>query len=65
MKQMQTISIPKHMVIKVLRASATFESLHEELEDYLIAHQPALVKTLRRARREHLQGKTRPFIAPR
>ena len=62
---MQTINLPKQVVVKVLKASVAFEALHDELEDYLIASRPALVKKLRRAHREHLAGKTRPFVAPR
>jgi len=62
---MQRVTLPKRIVVKVLSASAAFEALHEELEDYLIASQPALVKKLRRAHREHLAGKTRPFPTPR
>ncbi len=58
---MQTVNLPKRVVESVLRVSVAFEALHDELEDYLIANQPALVKKLRRARREHLAGKTRPF----
>ena len=61
---MQTVNLPKQVVVKVLKASAAFEALHDELEDYLIASRPALVKKLRRARREHLTGKTHPFILP-
>lgn len=62
---MQTVSLPKRVVVKVLKASAAFEALHEELEDYLIASRSMLVKQLRRARREHLAGKTKPFVFPR
>jgi len=62
----QRVSLPKHVMVKVLRASAAFEALHDELEDYLLATQPALIKALRRARREHLTGKARPFtFSPR
>jgi hypothetical protein len=61
---MKTVSLPQRVVEKVLSASVAFEALHEELEDYLIASQPALVKKLRQARREHLAGKTRPFVSP-
>ena len=62
---MQTVNLPRRVVEKVLSASAAFEALHEELEDYLIAKQPTLLKKLRRSRREHLAGKTRPFVFPR
>ena len=61
---MQTVSLPRRVVEKVLFASVAFEALHEELEDYLIANRPTLVKKLRRARREHLAGNTRPYIFP-
>ncbi len=61
----QTVKLPKQVVVKVLRASAAFEAVYEELEDYLIASQPALVRGIRRARREHLTGKTQPFRFPR
>ena len=61
---MQMITLPIRVVEKVLTASEAFEALHEELEHYLIASQPALIKKLRQARREHLAGKTRPFVFP-
>lgn len=59
---MQTVTLPRRMVQQVLQASETLTMLREELEDYLLAHQPGLVKKLRQARREHLAGKTRPFV---
>ena len=59
---MQTVTLPRRMVQQVLQASETLAVLQEELEDYLIAHQPSLLKKLRQARREHLAGKTRPFV---
>ncbi len=61
---MQTITLPKRVVEQVLHASEAFAALHDELEDYLIARRPALVKKLRHARREHLAGKTKPFVFP-
>jgi hypothetical protein len=60
----QTVTLPRQMVVKVLQASEAVLALQDELEDYLIGRQPALVKKLRQARREHLAGKTRPFIPP-
>lgn len=61
---MQTVTLPKRVVERVLSASAAFEAVYEELEDYLIMSQPKLVKRLRQARREHVNGKTRPFPVP-
>ena len=60
-----TINLPKQMVDKMLKVSVAFGDLHDELEDYLIARQPQLVKRLRRARRQHLAGEVHPFLEPR
>ena len=57
-----TVTLPKKVVEKVIDASEAFLALHDELEDFLISQQPALIKKLRQARREHLAGKTRPFV---
>lgn len=62
---MQTVTLPKRFVEHMVKVSVQFETLHDELEDFLIARQPSLVKKLRRARQEHLAGKTRPFVFPR
>ena len=62
---MHKVSLPKRVVEKLVRVSLAAEELHGELEDYLMASQPRLVKRLRQARREHLTGKTRPFVFPR
>ncbi len=60
----QMITLPRQVVVKVLLASNAVVAFQDELEDYLIGHQPALLKKLRQARREHLAGKTRPFTFP-
>jgi len=61
---MQTVNLPKRVMEKMLHVTVAFEELHDELEDYLIASRPALVKKLRQARREHLRGKVHPFVVP-
>ena len=61
---MQTVTLPTRMVQQVLQASEALTLLQEELEDYLMTHQRGLMKKLRKARREHLAGKTRPFVFP-
>ena len=58
---MQTITLPKRFVEQMIKVSVQFETLHDELEDFLIVRQPHLIKKLRRARQEHLSGKTHPF----
>ena len=59
-----TVILPRRVVEQVLHASEAFVLLQDELEDYLLARQSPLIKKLRRARREHLAGKTKPFIFP-
>ncbi len=61
---METITLPRQVVQRVLDASEAFALLHDELEDYFISRNARMVKKLRRARREHLGRKTRPFIFP-
>jgi hypothetical protein len=62
---MQTVTLPKSLLVKVLRASREFEAVQEELEDLLISRNQQMLKILRRARRDHLKGKTRPWTPPR
>ena len=57
-----TLTVPKHMIEEVLHATEAVMVLHDDLENYLIAHHPGLLKKLHHARREHLAGKTRPFV---
>ena len=57
----QTVQVPAELYKKLLRASETLSDLHDAFEDYLISTNPALLKKLRRARRDHVAGKTRPF----
>ncbi len=61
---METITLPRRVVEHFLQASQELTALQDELEDYLIARQPRVLKKLRRARREHLAGHTKPFIVP-
>ena len=61
---MQTLTLPKRVVEHVLEASKTLAVLQDELEDYFVARHPALLKKLYQARREHLAGKTHPFVYP-
>ena len=57
----QMVQVPAEVFDKFLRASRALDELHDAMEDFLIAHNPALLRKLRRARREDLAGKTRPF----
>ena len=56
-----TARIPDELFRKFLRAEQVLGDLHDALEDYLISQNPRLLRKLRKARREDLAGKTRPF----
>jgi len=57
----QTVEVPREFFRKFARAAKALDELHDSFEDFLISQNPALLRELRRARREHLAGKTRPF----
>ena len=54
----QTVEIPVNLFSKWLRASKALEEWRDAFEDFLIASNPRLLRELRRARQEHLAGKT-------
>ncbi len=56
-----TVQVPAELFQKLVRATEALGDLHEAFEDYLISTNPALLRKLRKARRQHLAGKTRPF----
>ncbi len=56
-----TVLVPGRLFKKFLQAGEAFDRFNEAFEDFLIAHNPKLLRELRKARREHLAGKTRPF----
>jgi hypothetical protein len=56
-----TVQVPSRLFGKFLRASEALDEFHEAFEDFLILRNPALLRKLRKARRQHLAGRTRPF----
>jgi len=56
-----TVEIPTDIFRKFARAAEAFDDLQDALEDFLISHNPAFLRRLRKARREQLAGKTRPW----
>jgi len=58
---MQTIEIPVRLLHRIVETEQTFVLLSDELEDYLLAHDPAFLRKMRSARRAHRTEKTRPF----
>jgi hypothetical protein len=57
----QTVEVPTGLFNKFLRASEVLDELHDAFEDFLILHNPALLRKIRKARREQLLGKTRSW----
>lgn len=57
----QTVEIPVDLYNKWLRAGEALDEFHNSFEDFLILHNPTLLRELRTARREHLSGKTRSW----
>jgi hypothetical protein len=57
----QTVEVPAELFNKFLRASEALDDLHDAFEDFLILHNPGLLRRLRKARREQLSGKTRSW----
>ncbi len=58
-----TVEIPVELYNKWLRVGEALDEWHDAFEDYLITRNRKLLRELRKARREHLAGKTRPFAS--
>ncbi len=57
----QSVEIPVQLLKKLLQTGEALDDFHNAFEDYLISINSPLLRKLRKARREHLAGKTRPF----
>jgi hypothetical protein len=57
----QTVQVPPELVEKFEHATEAFDELQDAFEDFLIVHNPAILRRLRKARREQLAGKTRSW----
>ena len=57
----QTIEIPVDLYNKWLRADEALNEWRDAFEDFLIMKNPPLLRTLRKARQEHVSGKARPW----
>lgn len=55
----KTIEVPLTLLRKMARAADAFAHLEEELEDYLLAHDPEMIDQMRAARAAHLRGDVR------
>ena len=57
----ETVQVPAELVKKFVHATEAFDELQDAFEDFLIVHNPAFWRRLRKARREQLTGKTRSW----
>ena len=59
----QTVGIPIKLLQKIVETERTMGSLSDELEDFLLAHDPSFLKKMRSARHAHRTGRTRSLQA--
>ena len=55
----KTVNVPISLIEKISEAAKVFEDLEDEIEDFLLSRDPNFLKKMRRARKDHLGGKTR------
>ncbi len=55
----KTIDVPVSLIEKISKAAKAFEEFEDEMEDFLLAKDPQFLKKMRRARKDHLAGKTK------
>lgn len=54
----KTVEVPKRVVDSMLEAYDKWEEFRDELEDFALASDPEFIKKMRKARREHVKGRT-------
>jgi hypothetical protein len=57
----RTVEVPIEIFRKFARAAEALDEFRDAFEDFLISRNPKLLRELRKARREQLAGRTRPF----
>lgn len=58
-RQSKEITLPRELFSSMLEVYQKWEKFSDEFEDFLSASDEKFVKKMRRARKEHLVGKTR------
>lgn len=59
----ETINLPRKSVGQLFEAINIFESAQNEIEDFLIVRNKFIISKIRKARKEHLNGKLKDFGA--
>lgn len=57
----KTIEVPASLIKKISKATHAFHELEDELEDFLLLSDSEFLAKMRRSRKNHLAGKTRPL----
>ena len=57
-----TITLPKKLFDSLIEAQKNWESVSNELEDFLLSLNKRFIRKMKKARKEHLRGKTRDLI---
>ncbi len=60
-QQLEKISLPHRLFESMIDAQRKWQEFSEELEDFLASSDLDFVRKMRKARQEHLEGKTRVF----
>jgi len=58
-RQLKEISVPQELFRTMFEAYQKWEEFNDEFEDFLFGYDEKFVEKMRKAKREHLQGKTR------
>ncbi|GAB4545429.1 MAG: hypothetical protein Fur0020_14500 [Thermodesulfovibrionia bacterium] len=57
----KTINVPISLLEKISEAARVFEDIEDEIEDFLLSKDPRFLAKMRRSRKDHLSGRTRPL----
>jgi hypothetical protein len=61
-KTTNTITLLKKLFDSLLKAQESWERVSNELEDFLLSLDKRFIRKMKKARKEHLKGKTRNLI---
>jgi hypothetical protein len=61
-KKTNTINLPKKLFYSLIKAQESWERVSNELEDFLLSLDKRFIRKMKKARKEHLKGKTRDLI---
>jgi len=57
----KTIEMPTSLIGKISKAAKAFEALEDELEDFLLSKDHEFLEKMRKAKKAHRAGKTKPL----